>query len=502
MTRGAPNPGNPTGGANPQNGGVMARVGVVPLWLERHVGLNPDATRAAGLADFIDKRVAALGCASVDEYLDLVTADPVERGALIDCATIQETHFHRNRPQVEALRRHVLPEVLLRGARANRPVTIWSAGCSTGEEAYTIGMLVAELLGAIPSPPPVRIVGTDVSPRAIERAQAGVYTGRTLDLAEDGAVARWFDPDEGSRMRVRAEVAELVTFGVHNLLDDPPFKPGEVDLVLCRNVTIYFGRETTRAVIERLGRALRVDGWMLLGHAETLWQISDDFELVPLGEAFGYRKPMRRRPRSRLLDSVKVPQAESVVPSPRVGNGATVVTADQFQKRAESEGRGPSHPAATTQPGAPELPVVPGEPSTEQVAASFLESARSARALGHYAEALESADRAIETDPLLADAYVLRGYLLSTLGRDIDAVDPLRKALFLNPAAGHVHFLLGAALRRMDDRPAALRAFRAAVETLPLTPAADIEPLLDGRPVSDLIELCRDLAEADSEVRP
>ena len=474
----------------------------VPLWLERHVGLNPEATRAVSLAQFINQRVAALGCAGADEYLDRVTSDPVERGALIDRATIQETHFHRNRPQVEAMRRHVLPEVLLRGARANRPVTIWSAGCSTGEEAYTVGMLVAELLGAIPAPPPVRIVGTDVSPRAIERAQAGEYSGRTLDLAEDGAVARWFDPVDGPRLRVRSEVAELVTFGVHNLLDDPPFSPGEVDLILCRNVTIYFGRETTRAVIERLGRALRVDGWMLLGHAETLWQISDDFELVPLGEAFGYRKPARRRPRSRLLNSVNAP------PAAKVGGGtAGVVTAPVGNPGSGHGGRQPADVRGTARVAAAApsrftgLPDDLGEPSTEQVAASFLESAGSARVLGHYVEALELADRAIATDPLLVDAYVLRGYLLSTLGRDIDAVDPLRKALFLNPAAGHVHFLLGAALRRLDDRPAALRAFRAAVETLPRTPAADIEPLLDGRPVADLIDLCRELAEADSEVR-
>ncbi len=190
--------------------------GVVAQWLERHVGLDPEATRAAGLSDFVTQRVAALDCAGVDGYLDRVTSDPEERGVLIDRATIQETHFHRNRPQVEALRRHVLPEVLLRGARAHRPVTIWSAGCSTGEEAYTLGMLVAELLGAIPEPPPVQIVGTDVSPRAIERAQAGIYAGRTLDLAEDGSVARWFDPVDGPRKRVRSEVAAQVIFGLRS----------------------------------------------------------------------------------------------------------------------------------------------------------------------------------------------------------------------------------------------------------------------------------------------
>jgi chemotaxis protein methyltransferase CheR len=319
-----------------------------------------------------------------------------------------------------------------------------------------------------------------------------------VQLAEDGALPRWFDRQADGSFQVRPEVRQMVSFGIHNLLDDPPVPPGQADLILCRNVTIYFGRETTRGVVGRLAAALRTDGWLLLGAAETLWQISEDFEVAPLGEAFGYR----RLPAAAPLAALPRPGADLPRALPKAASRTEATTGAATASPAlpgprvprSSSSRRPDR-ASSARPALP-----PGPVTNEQLAGSFLASARESLAIGRYDDALESAERAFATDPLLSDAYLLAGYLQCTLGRDDLAIDPLRKALFLTPGAGHAHFLLGAALRRVGDRSGALRSFRAAAQTLPHTPAADVEPLLDGRPLSDLIALCRDLAE--SEVTP
>ena len=156
-------------------------------------------------------------------------------------------------------------------------------------------MLALEAAERMADPPPVRVVGTDVSTRALEVARQARYAGRTIDLAEPGAVARWLRPADDGTFVVRDEVRELVEFAHHNLVIDPaPFAPGTVDLVVCRNVTIYFSRETTRALVGRFRDALRRGGLAAAsGPAETLWQLTDAFTLVPTGEAFAYR-PVRR----------------------------------------------------------------------------------------------------------------------------------------------------------------------------------------------------------------
>ena len=215
-----------------------------------------------------------------------------ERQSLLDEVTIPETHFFRNPPQIAALRRHVLPQLLKEAIDRDRKLTIWSAGCSTGEEPYTIAMLIRELLPLMHGWD-IRIIATDISRRGLAAAQAARYAERSLVMTDPEDVGRFFmrDLDGEPAYVIRPEVAEMVEFRRHNLVTEPvPFAPGEVDLVLCRNVTIYFDRETTRSLVGRLHGSLRDGGYLFLGHAETLWQVSDAFRLVTLGDAFVYRR--------------------------------------------------------------------------------------------------------------------------------------------------------------------------------------------------------------------
>src|SRR4051812_30759229 len=259
--------------------------GVITASLVRMAGLVFDASRRGAITAIISERMSKTKHPSIESYLAYTESalGMDERQQLLDAVTIQETHFFRNLPQVEALRRDVLPDLLRRNRATGRPLTIWSAGCSTGEEPYTIAMLLVEILQETGSYP-VRIIGTDVSAAALDVARAGVYSGRTIQLAEPGAVERWFDRAADGSYSVAQPVRDMVEFRLQNLvIDEPPFAAGEVDLIVCRNVTIYFGKETTTRLVGSFHRLLAIGGYLLLGHAETLWQISDEFSLLPVG---------------------------------------------------------------------------------------------------------------------------------------------------------------------------------------------------------------------------
>jgi chemotaxis protein methyltransferase CheR len=432
-------------------------------------GLVFDDSRRATLSAIVFDRLHTAGFADVAHYLAYVrsTAGAAEKQVLLDAVTIQETHFFRNLPQMEALRRQILPDLVNHAASARRPLTIWSAGCSTGEEPFTLAMLALEAVASRPQVP-VRILGSDVSASALAVASQAIYSGRTISLAEPGAVERWFDPVGDGALRVKREVRDLVEFRLHNLVTEPPpFSMNEIDLLVCRNVTIYFSRETTRHLVHRFHGVMREGAYLVLGHAETLWQVSDAFSLMPVGEAFAYRRESRPVPRGRT--GVPGPPAAQRAESRRFGRGRLK---------------------------APVRVVRPKAAAASEAAASGLPAARDLLADGRYPEAAALAAAETVRDPLSVEAYVIQGRALSNTGDDLGALDMLRKAVFLDPSAGHAHFLLASTLSRLGDREAAALSFAAAAETLPMATPQALADLLDGRAVSDLVDLCRQLAAA------
>ena len=437
-------------------------------YLRDQAGLEFDAARRAGLAAVVADRLRSSGAPSVPAYLSSLTGESGahERQRLLDAVTVQETHFFRNPPQMEVLRRRVLPELLRRAAGRDRPLTIWSAGCSTGEEPYTLAMLLLELAPGVGGRAPARVVGTDVSADALRAAGRATYTGRSLDAMPALVRDRWMERRPGGSLGVRDEVRRLVDLRLHNLVSDPaPFAAGEVDLVVCRNVTIYFGRDTTRLLMGRFHDVLAEGGYLLLGHSETLWQVSDAFTLVPVGDAFVYRRTHQTRRRA-------VPRLA------RKRRGASPVPTQPTSARALAPiPRAAAHPVVSA-----------GQPSA-------VDAALAALAAGDYPSAARHAQAALEADALLPTAYVALGQARTALGQDAGAVDPLRKAVYLDPAAGHAHFLLAGALARLGQHQAAAVSYRAAAQALAKMPPNAVADLLDGRDVGELTALCRLLAE-------
>jgi len=175
-----------------------------------------------------------------------------------------ETYFFREGAHFDVLAARLLPPLLAAG----KPVRIWSAGCSTGEEAYTL-RIVADA-SCSPGSPPVEIVGTDISTGVIARARQGVYRERSLKLVPPQVLARCFLPLGDGSFAIREEIRSRVQFRVHNLFTDPP--PGErIQVIFCRNVMIYFDKQTQARLVDTiLAPALDPAGYLCIGHAESL----------------------------------------------------------------------------------------------------------------------------------------------------------------------------------------------------------------------------------------
>jgi chemotaxis protein methyltransferase CheR len=205
--------------------------------------------------------------------------------------TIGETYFFRNTPQFEALRDHILPELIQR-RQATRHLRIWSAGCATGEEPYSIAMMLADLL---PSDEfwQVSILATDINPQFLARARDGLYGSWSFRETSEAMRKRFFTPEQ-NRWRLHPAIRQMVTFARLNLAEPcfPAILNGAYaqDLILCRNVTIYFDEATTHQLIERFHSTLLPGGWLIVGHAEPQASANQQLELHNFPQTVVYRK--------------------------------------------------------------------------------------------------------------------------------------------------------------------------------------------------------------------
>ncbi len=250
--------------------------------IDATAGLRPPAwVLDARLA----RRIEALGLDEPELYADLIESADGRRELelLIESLRVGETRFFRHRAHVQAVTDVVMPA--LQRSRAGGAIRAWSAGCATGEEPYTLAILLA---GGLPAPAyQVRVLATDISREALASARSGVYPASALDQVPD-QVRRAFEPAGHGHVRVAAELADLVTFEQRNLAD--PDYPRQIDLLWCRNVLIYFSAEARRQVVLRLIDSLAPGGFLFVGYAETLRDFAA-LEAVRTPDAVLYRKP-------------------------------------------------------------------------------------------------------------------------------------------------------------------------------------------------------------------
>lgn len=208
---------------------------------------------------------------------------------IMDILTTNETYFFRESFQLKAFTQEILPELVNLKER-ERTLRIWSAGCSTGEEPYTIAMLMLEL--DCFKDWRIEIVGSDISQRVVQAARKGIYGKSSFRCTEERYIRRFFTQTEGG-YRINDEVRELVTISHMNLFDENRLALlGRMDVIFCRNVIIYFDQNSKKRLIESFYNMLRNGGYLLLGHSESLMNVSTAFALKHLKNDMVYQKPV------------------------------------------------------------------------------------------------------------------------------------------------------------------------------------------------------------------
>ena len=281
------------GAAGPQLSAVEFRL-LRDLFHE-HAGLYFRDELAYLLERRLGPRLRAHDLADFGEYHRFLRYDPQRRAELeaaTELLTTNETYFFREPQQLRAFAGEILP-MLARGNEATRRLRIWSAGCSSGEEVYTIAILVKE--SGLFEGWDVNVFGTDIARRVLQTARAGAYGIHAFRAAEAEVIRRWFHP-QGDKWAVEDEVRRLVSFGHLNLLDPGMMRLVDpVDAVFCRNVMIYFDVAARKRVCRSFHDKLTDGGFLLLGHSESLLNVTADFELVHLKADLVYRKPRPKR---------------------------------------------------------------------------------------------------------------------------------------------------------------------------------------------------------------
>lgn len=245
-----------------------------------HTGIVLGENKRQMMYGRLARRIRQLGLGSFDEYCARLEQDPdSELGELINAITTNLTSFFRENHHFEHLAQTALPEAMTRNA-ATRRLRIWSAGCSTGEEPYSIAMTLAE--SANLSGWDARILATDIDTNVVARADSGVYAAERVADMDPKRQRRWFDKGVGEnagKLRVRRELHDLIAFRALNLLGPWPMR-GPFDIIFCRNVVIYFDKETQRKLFARYADILAPGGYLYIGHSETLFKICDRFESI------------------------------------------------------------------------------------------------------------------------------------------------------------------------------------------------------------------------------
>jgi chemotaxis protein methyltransferase CheR len=236
-------------------------------------------------------RLVELGMVDFSQYHRFLRYDPKRKAELeqiVEVITTNETYFLREEYQLDAFRDEILPSLEKKRLRGRR-LMVWSAGCATGEEAYTVAILIKE--SGLFSGWDVRVFGTDISRRVLSVARRGQYGRSSFRVADEKFRRRYFHEVDG-KWQVSDEIKALVSFGQINLMDEESLGlVGEAEVIFCRNVLIYFDHEAKKRAVAAFYRKLMRGGYLLLGHAESLLNLSTSFELVHLSRDMVYRKP-------------------------------------------------------------------------------------------------------------------------------------------------------------------------------------------------------------------
>ena len=371
--------------------------------LDARIGLKPDISFQPRLARAL-REVADSMNIEREALVGALATNAALFDAVLNKVTVQESGFFRHPEQFEILARVILPKI-------QAPFRAWSAASANGQEAYSLAIAMSEAGG------PGSVFASDVSPGALIRTASGSYASREMGGVSEDRRRRHF-LREGDRWRVRQDLREMVTVQRHNLLDPIPPHVATCQVVMCRNVLIYFKLRHAESFLERLADAMPRTACLFVGAAETLWQMTDRFEPAQIGVSYVYRPIPRGAARRSTAAAAVAPLRQPAQLSPDVS-------------LAKPHEHAPAGPAQATH--------VSESPARSQSAHAPDESGQEDGRLGRQ---------------LLASGSLQL------------AIVAFRRWAFLSPDDPTAYFQLGSALDEADDRTSALRAYRAAIAAL------------------------------------
>jgi chemotaxis protein methyltransferase CheR len=477
-------------------------------------GINMREQEAPLLDKTLAARMQAHRFSTPQSYLDWLDEESAQTQSewnhLFVLLTNQESYFFRDPGQLAVIREHVLPELVRRNCHT-RTLRIWSAGCSTGEEPYSLAMMLDEVL-------PHReewhvlLLGTDLSEAALERARSGVYGAWSFRALDSQKQERFFAAC-GNKWEVKPHLRRMVTFAPGNLLLDnfpsPATPLHDMDLIVCRNVFIYFDREAVARVIGKLSATLRPDGFLVTGHTELHDVPLGDLQARPFPQSVIYqRTSLPLPPANTPLPTLAIPKA-TTVPSapprpftPKVTNSLPPIAPGANPGHARSTpdkplsvapGANQSHARPTLETPSPALPdpaqspVVPGAnpsparstPETPSPAlpdaAQVTSEAKTWIQSGRYAAALTSLQALLQREPRHLGALCLAAQAQANAGRLEEAQRLCREALEVSPFASLPYHLLA----RIADERGDVQGAKALLKKVIYLNPASVHPLLE-----------------------
>jgi chemotaxis protein methyltransferase CheR len=478
--------------------------------LEAHTGLSFVAGRSDELPGLLEKRAAAHDC-EVAQYLMRLERGELsgEMRKLAPLLTVAETYFFRNPAQLDAFR--TLVQRHLTQSRSLAPFSVLSAGCASGEEAYSLTIVAREVLAGRPNS--LRVMGVDLNPHVIERAREARYTEWSLRAIRDDQRACWFRA-QGNQFTLDPSIRSAVRFEECNLVRPDLDLLGEAqwDVIFCRNVLMYFSQEQARSALAHLTRALKPGGHLFLGHAENLRNLSQAYHLCHTHESFYYQRKSAHE-----CESPEPARAWSVRESPLVdANVSAVIEPAQdwaaVIERATTRVRAldqtsPETPVgaslATARDLAPVLDLMHSDRYSE--ALSLLKTVAEAdsgdpdhllleAALlthgSHFVAAEAVCRRLLQQDELCAGAHYVLAVCREAAGEHEQALHHDQVAAYLDPSFAMPHVHMGLLLRRLGQLEPARRALAQAHALLEREDTARLAMFGGGFGRSALLTLC------------
>ena len=441
-------------------------------FLAAQMGLHFPRARWRDLERGIAAASRESGYAQAEAYSRWLLAAPLTRTQIEGLAshlTVGETYFFREQGTLDILEQQILPELLRARARTEKHLRIWSAGCCTGEEPYSIAMLLDRLIPDFEKWN-VTILATDINPQFLRKAVQGIYGAWSLRDTPSRFTERYFNRRQDGRFEIEPRIRRMVTFSYLNLAEDayPSLvnNTNAMDVIFCRNVLMYFAHERAAKVVDRLRRSLVQGGWLITSPVETSTALFSAFTAVEFPGAFLYRKSAAAGPRTAAVRH-QVPWYDEQAAAPHASAPAVLHEAGGLQA-AQAED---------------------AEPRASDEAEMARRNARACADEGRLAEAIDWCEQAIAADKLNPAHYYLLAAICQEQGQSERSERALGRALYLAPDFALAHFALGNLCLSGGRRREARRHFGHALALLRACAVDTLLPEADGLSAGRLVEI-------------